>query len=131
MEQRTAELLRAGRFALVGVANTLVDFGVFTLLTHLLGINVYLAQVAGYCAGVANSYTLNRSWTFRSKGRFFGPALVRFLVLSGGMILFSTGVLYLCYDLARLPQLGAKAVTTVVVMAVNFLVSRFWVFATN
>lgn len=131
MKRRIAELYQAGRFAIVGVANTLVDFGVFTLLTHLLGVGVYLSQVAGYCAGVVNSYLLNRSWTFRSKERFFGPALAKFLLLSGGMILFSTGIMYLCYDLAGLPRLVSKVIVTAAVMVVNFLANRFWVFARN
>lgn len=128
MEEKFTELLRAGKFAVVGVANTLVDFCVFTILAQLLGVNVYLAQVAGYSAGVVNSYVLNRSWTFRAKDRFFSPALVKFLFLSAGMLLLSTGILYLCYDTAGLPKLAAKAVATGITMVVNFLVNRFWVF---
>lgn len=128
MKAKLAELAKAGRFAAVGVANTLVDFGVFTLLAQLLGVNVYAAQVIGYSAGVVNSYVLNRSWTFRSRERFFGPALVKFLLLSVCMLLLSTAILYLCYDVAGLPKLIAKAVATAVTMVVNFLVNRFWVF---
>lgn len=131
MERKLAELYQAGRFAFVGVVNTLVDFGVFTILTHLLGVSVYLSQAAGYCAGVVNSYLLNRSWTFRSKERLFGPALAKFLLLSGGMLLFSTGIMYLCYDQAGLPKLVSKVIVTAAVMAVNFLANRFWVFASN
>jgi len=128
MEQKFTELRRAVRFAVVGVANTLVDLCVFTVLAQLLDVNVYAAQVAGYSAGVANSYILSRSWTFRARDRFFGPALVKFLLLSLCMLLLSTGILFLCYDLGGLPKLAAKIVATGVTMVVNFLVNRFWVF---
>ena len=128
MGKKLPELLKAGKFAAVGVVNTLVDFLVFTVLAQFLQCNVYLSQVLGYSAGVVNSYVLNRSWTFRSRAGFFSPALVKFLVLSLCMILFSTGVLYLCVDVAGLPKLAGKVVATGVTMVVNFLISRFWVF---
>ena len=47
MNRNVQELLKAGRFAIVGVANTLVDFTVFTLLAQAAGVNVYLSQVCG------------------------------------------------------------------------------------
>lgn len=128
MEERLRELKKAARFVVVGISNTLLDFAVFTVLAQLLSVNVYLAQVAGYCTGTVNSYVLNRSWTFRARERFFSPALVRFLCLNLGMLLLSTGLLYLFFDVAGLPKLIAKAGATGVIMVVSFLCNRFWVF---
>lgn len=73
MDKKLQELLKAARFAIVGVGNTLVDLAVFTLLAQFLEVNVYLAQVLGYSAGTLNSYILNRSWTFRAGGAFSAP----------------------------------------------------------
>lgn len=128
VDKKLHELLKAARFAVVGVGNTLVDLGMFTLLAQVLGTNVYLAQVLGYSAGTLNSYILNRSWTFRAGGRFFSPTLVKFLVLNLCMLGLSTAVLYLAYDRGGLPKLPAKVVATGVTMAVSFLLNRFWVF---
>ena len=128
MDEKLRELLKAGKFAIVGVANTLIDFGVFTVLAQLLGVNVYLSQFVSYSAGTLNSYIFNRSWTFRSKDRFFSPALVKFLVLSALMFLLSTAILYLCFDVAGFPKLIAKGVSTCITLVVNFLANRFWVF---
>ena len=55
MDKKLQELLKAARFAIVGVGNTLVDLAVFTLLAQFLEVNVYLAQVLGYSAGTLNS----------------------------------------------------------------------------
>lgn len=51
------------KFSLVGVANTLVDFTVYTVL-YLLGVPYRIAQVFSYAAGTLNSYILNKKWTF-------------------------------------------------------------------
>ncbi len=58
---RGAEIWRMVKFGITGVANTLVDALIYTLLAGALGINVYLAQVCGYMAGMLNSYLVNRS----------------------------------------------------------------------
>ena len=93
LEHKLTELLKAAKFAVVGVVNTLIDYGVFALLAQVLFVNVYLAQVISYSCGILNSYIWNRSWTFRSENRFFGPTLVRFLALNLCMLGISTAVL--------------------------------------
>jgi len=53
------------RFSMIGIANTLIDFLVFTILISLLGINYTLSQAMGYGCGVANSFIFNKNWTFK------------------------------------------------------------------
>lgn len=127
MEKKLTELMKAAKFALVGVSNTLVDYGVFALLAQLLGVNVYLSQVVSYSCGILNSYIWNRSWTFRSKERFFSPALVRFLAVNLCMLALSTGLLALFLRLG-LSKLVAKACTLVFTMVLGFAANRLWVF---
>lgn len=128
MKKPLGEMIKAGKFALVGAANTLIDYGVFTLLTQWLGVGVYLANVIGYGCGMLNSYVWNRSWTFRSREGFFSPALVRFVVLNLAMAGLSTALLYGFHDLMGLPELVAKGGATLLTLAVNFVCNRLWVF---
>ena len=128
MDKKFSELLKAGKFAIVGVANTLIDYGMFTLLAQVLAAPVYLSQVVGYLCGMLNSYIFNRAWTFKAQDRFFSPALIRFILLNLCMLGVSTGLLYLFYDVAGLDKLIAKAIATVITMGVSFLVNRLWVF---
>ncbi len=127
MEKKLTELIKAAKFAIVGVANTLIDYGVFALLAQLLSVNVYLSQVISYSCGILNSYIFNRSWTFQSESRFFSPTLLRFLALNLCMLGVSTGLLavFLRFGLSKLI---AKACTVVVTMAVGFVINRLWVF---
>lgn len=122
------ELLRAAKFAVVGVANTLIDMGVFALLAQVLGLNVYLSQVISYSAGMLNSYVFNRSWTFQAKDRFFSPALVRFVALNLVMLLVSTGLLWFFFDFWGMPKLIAKVLATGFTLVLSFGANRLWVF---
>lgn len=128
MEKKTQEIEKVGKFALVGVVNTLLDMGLFALLAQLLGVNVYLSQCISFSAGVLNSYLLNRSWTFRTKEAFWSPALVRFLLLNVAMLAVSTAIIWLFYDLLGIHKLIAKVISTGCTLVVSFLINRLWVF---
>ena len=130
MENRLTELIKAAKFAVVGVVNTLIDYGVFALLAQVLSVNVFLSQVISYSCGILNSYVWNRSWTFQSESKFFSPALMRFLVLNLSMLALSTALLALFLQLG-LSKLVAKGCTVVVTMAIGFVVNRLWVFGSN
>lgn len=121
---RTANALgRPLRFAIVGVSNTAVDFIVFFLLQGWLGP---LAQAAGYAAGTANSYVWNRGWTFRSDSPASRGELLRFL-LANGVVALLTSFLLIRLE-PFLPLWMSKIAVTVPGLALNYMLSRYWVF---
>ena len=128
MDNRLTEAIKAGKFAIVGVANTLLDMGVFWLLSVLLGINPYISQVISYSCGMLNSYIFNRSWTFRSQAKFFSPALLRFIILNLIMLGISTGLLFVLLDILAVPKIIAKVGATIITLVISFVVNRLWVF---
>ena len=128
MDNRLTEAIKAGKFAIVGVANTLLDMGVFWLLSVLLGINPYISQVISYSCGMLNSYIFNRSWTFRSQAKFFSPALLRFIILNLIMLGISTGLLFVLLDILAVPKMIAKVGATIITLVICFVVIRLWVF---
>lgn len=125
---RAAELWRIIKFGVVGVANTLVDLVVYTVLAVGLGVNVYLAQAIGCAAGMLNSYLFNRSWTFRSSERFFSPQLVKFIATNLVVLGLSMALLRFFMSSFGLGKLAAKLVVTPFTMVLNFVISRLWVF---
>jgi len=65
---------RLVKFAVVGVANTAIDFGVFLLLFYGLGWALLVANTLAWGAGVTNSYLVNSRWTFHDPARRDRPA---------------------------------------------------------
>lgn len=122
MEQKK-ESARPLRFAVVGVSNTLVDFIVFFLLEGLIGP---IAQIAGYAAGTANSYYWNRRWTFKTDQPRQKGELTRFLVVNLTVALLTAALLTLLH--LFMPVWAAKVLVTVPGMALNYMLSKVWVF---
>ncbi len=52
------------RLALIGVVNSIVDFGLFNIFHYGWGIPLLVAGALAFLAGAFVSYFLNRFWTF-------------------------------------------------------------------
>lgn len=110
----------------VGMLNTAVDFGLFFLFRSVLGLHYLLAQLLSYAAGTANSYLLNRSLTFSSKGPASPGEALRFLGVNAASLGLASLLLYL---LARHGNLvTAKATATLAGAAINYAGQKLWVF---
>ncbi len=118
------------RFCLVGVLNTLVDYGVFVFFYNvIMGRNEsldFLAIGLGWCAGVVCSFICNSRWTFEQK-KWSGKKIVLFIILNG--ILY--GLTWLSCRL--LGSLGiveelAKLITLPFTTILNFLGNKLVIF---
>lgn len=117
------------KFNLVGVLNTLVDFGLFTLL-YFLGNDYLAAQFVSYIGGTANSYVFNKYWTFEHRGG--NPVnkkeMIRFLAINACSLGTSLLLLYLFHDILSLPVLFSKVLATGMTLILNFAGYKLWVF---
>lgn len=114
------------RFALVGVLNTGVDVVIFSLLIWL-GVPYLAAQIVSYSCGAANSYLLNKVWTFRSCGLSYAE-MMRFTVVNLVSLGISVLLLALLHDQAGVGLVAAKGGATVCALAANFIGNKLWVF---
>lgn len=126
-DNKRQELVRFIRFAITGVLNTAVDFGIFTVL-GFFGVNIYLSQGISYSCGILNSYIINRSWTFQTKEGFFSRQLLKFLIVNLALLFMSMGILYLLCDVFTLHRLLAKLIATGFTVVAGFILNRIWVF---
>lgn len=74
MTKNRARLWQFVKYCMVGVLNTCVTLGVIYLCKSVLGINPYVANMAGYVCGLINSFLWNKQWVFRSHNGYFGEA---------------------------------------------------------
>jgi putative flippase GtrA len=145
--------LKAASFAIIGVVNTLVDFGIFLLARELFRspfFNVMLGGVAEYCqcstadklalipanvvawaVAVSGSYVLNSLVTFSAEsGRQLRFRAFASFAASGvaGLIVNTTAVYVLSYFI---PEVAAKICAVLASFVVNFSLSHFVVFRTR
>lgn len=118
------------KFMIVGVINTLLDVTLYIVLTRFVpffAMHLVSAKFLSFFAGTISSLYLNRSWTFGLTGRVSGGEVLRFystvsLAIVVNVFVMNALVSQGVYDLLAL------AITTAFTFAVNFTLSKFWVF---
>lgn len=121
----------AGRYAFVGVLNTALDLALFNLLHYVLGLSVLGANTLSYSIAIAQSFVLNRHWTFadrRDTGHRLGRQFALFVALNLAALGLSNLSLWLLVGWLRLPAYAAKLVAIGVTFVWGYLTSRRYVF---
>jgi len=142
-----SEFQRFLRFVLVGLVNTLVDFGLFNLMAGFFRMLLLLAQAISFVAGVATSFLLSRKFVYpEARDGRLSIQLPKFLVINlMGLGLRSVIIpnlnhlfvgLFSSVPLANLsPEFVSRnlawGISTFVVLLVNFFGNRAWTFRTT
>ena len=123
-----AFLTKAATFALIGLVNTTVDFGLFSFAHLYLDWPIITANVFSWTIAVTGSYVMNSLITFAAeserklRARIYG----RFIVAQvSGLVANTATVLIASYFM---PVLVGKALAIGVSFLVNFSLSHFVVF---
>ena len=128
LKGRLGLIRKMSSFAMVGVVNTLVDFGIFFVAVKMLGLALVPANVLAWSIAVSGSYVLNsyttfaaesgRELTFRAYGTFLASGIL-------GLVANTTALVVASYFV---PVLVAKLIAIGVSFMVNFTLSHFVVF---
>lgn len=125
----TEDIKKFIKFGITGGLNTAIDFVVYTVLVSFFAVNLYTAQVVGYACGTLNSYIVNRSWTFRSKNKFFSRELIKFIIVNLITLLISLAAMYFLQQwFVGINKIILKLPVVAVTIVVNFILSKLWVF---
>jgi putative flippase GtrA len=147
MKNNKKEAGRFFRFAIVGAIGTVVDFGIFNILSGLFSMPVVWASAISFTCAVINNFLLNRIWTYpdsRSKSIF--SQIIQFALISiigmgirvatiNPLSRFLTQVSYSIFpsSFALKPEFigknAALAAIIGVVLIWNYFANRFWTYS--
>lgn len=82
-------------FLIAGSAAAGANFLVLYLLSNVLGISPYFAQILGLWASITTSWWINRTWTFPAQN---SPSVKEYFSYVASMLV-SSAVNYLCFVL--------------------------------
>lgn len=129
------------RFAVIGVINTAIDYGILFLLSKATGITkgngVIPLNVISFSIATINSYYLNKKWAFGDQSRLEqGRKFSLFLVVSIIGVVINTGIVRVVstniapmFGLSpRLWLLASKLVATAISLIWNFIGYKVVVF---
>ena len=123
-----AILVKAVSFAIIGLVNTGIDFGVFTFIYYYLGWHILVANPIAWLLAVSNSYVLNSMITFAAETgrRLSVKAYITFILTQAGGLIANTATVFILSFfvpawMAKIPAIGASFI-------VDFTLSHLVVF---
>lgn len=106
-----------------------VNFFVFTVLDHLMIDKTLTANVIAWIAGVMFAFYTNRRWVFVNKNQ--KNVMYQFISFSAGRLftlVLEEVVLFIGCDILQLWTIGIKLMAQIVVIMLNYVISKAIVF---
>jgi putative flippase GtrA len=137
IEARAAFFKKAASFGLVGVVNTLIDFGIFWIAVQKIGLHLVPANMMSWTVAITGSYVMNSMFTFAAEsGRKLSWRAYATFLASGlvGLVANTTTLVVAAKLMTELianenGQLAAAKLCAIAVsFVVNFSLSHFVVF---
>ena len=121
-------------YAVFGVLTTIVNIGTFFVLTTYSHLNENISNVIAILLAVIFAYITNRKLVFNSTasnlGEIFCEILKFFAARSFTMIVAFFGFMLL-FNILNIPNLISKSAITIIVIILNFFLSKFFAFKNN
>ena len=117
-------------YLIFGVMTTLINLVVFFILNALMSINENVANFIAITLAILFAYATNKNLVFHSKAQTIKEKLLQFikfiacraftfaLEFFGGILLFKLPI----------PNIIIKAILTIIVIVLNFFISKYFAF---
>ena len=117
-------------YAVFGVFTTVVNIGSFAIMTKMIKMNENVANIIAILLAVLFAYVTNKDMVFHSKANGFGEKLKEFFKFMLGRAFTMVVEFVGCFLLFKLPipEIISKCVMTVIVIILNFFISKFFAF---
>ncbi len=132
--QNRKEFERFGKFCVVGVIGTVVDFSILNLGVQVLLLPLLIANAFSFSTAVVSNFTWNRLWTYpESRQQRLWPQLGQFVLVNVAGLGINEGILATLNQpvTALWGKWGyniAKIAATAVVLFWNFGINRIWTY---
>ena len=117
-------------YGIFGVLTTIVNIGAFFVLSDILKINENISNVIAIVLAVLFAYFTNKDLVFHSEAKNINERLKEFAKFMSGRALtmvIEWGGCALLF-LTHIPQMVSKLIMTVIVIILNFFISKFFAF---
>ena len=133
---RISELLQKYKsqilYLFFGGCTTLVNVAVYGLCAHAANLSTTLSIIIAWAISVLFAYLTNRTWVFDSQARTaeeIAREMGSFFLGRSATGVLDLVIMYVCVDRLGLPDMLIKLLSNVVVIVLNYVISKLIVFS--
>lgn len=121
----------AFRYIFAGALTTFVNFFVFTLLCKIFLLDVNISNIVSVILSILFAYVINKLYVFEAKTKNFKDLFFeffKFVSARGVTMLIEVGGVFVLYSILNIDELVSKLIINVIVLILNYIISKFLVF---
>lgn len=121
-------------YLVFGVLTTLVNILGYALFTRVITLDEYVANVIAWIISVLFAFITNKLYVFESKDRSIKKILresVSFFAFRFVSLGFDMGAMYVMISLLHWDDFLAKILSNIIVVILNYIFSKLFVFQNN
>lgn len=118
-------------YGIFGVLTTVINIGVYGVLYSGLGVSNVISNVIAWIISVLFAFITNKLWVFESKSfnfKLFVKELGSFTVCRVATGVLDLGIMFVGVDLLKGPAIILKIASNIIVIILNYVMSKIFVF---
>ncbi|NLL44436.1 MAG: YfhO family protein [Mollicutes bacterium] len=121
-------------YLIVGCLTTLVNFIIYVICTKLIGIDYLISSALAWIGAVTFAYIANKWFVFKCKRedkKSLIKEIYQFIKYRIISLSIDLGLMFIIVDLIKLNDLLAKIIVQIIVIIVNYVFNKLFVFKTS
>jgi len=118
-------------YIIFGVLTTLVNIGFFSLFVYAFNIEENISNIFAIIIAVLFAYVTNKDLVFNSAARTFKEKFsefIKFMIGRAFTMIVELAGFFVMFNLLNIQELISKIVITIIVIILNFFISKFFAF---
>ena len=133
--EKIKELLKKYKFIILygifGILTTIINIVTYALCYEMFNISNVVSNIIAWILSVLFAFITNKIWVFESKSfdfKIFIKELWNFIVCRLATGALDLGIMYVGVDLLKGPALILKIASNIIVIILNYVMSKLFVF---
>ena len=118
-------------YGICGALTTILDIGIFWVLANVANLHYLAANAIAWILAITFSFLVNKYYVFESKSfarEVWVKEAAEFLGARGLSCIIDMGGMFLLVSILGINKNYAKLFITLVVIIINYILSKFWIF---
>lgn len=121
-------------YGIFRILTTIINIGFYGILYSVLGISNVVSNIIAWVISVLFAFIINKLWVFESKSlclKVFIKEFGSFIVCRLATGILDLGIMFVGVDLLKGPAIILKVTSNIIVMILNYVMSKIFVFKKN
>lgn len=118
-------------YLIFGVLTTVVSIVTYAIFTRLFNINYTVSNVLSWILAVTFAFITNKLYVFKAKETNLLKDLIKFFTSRVTTLIIEIIIMFIMVDLLKLNDMVCKIIAQVIVIILNYVLSKLFVFKKN